>query len=123
MDPLPLATCSSSGPMPRSSWGFSKISKGFGSRWAAGRDHDPGADVFHAVVDPGEQGVGGFGEDDRVCGGHRQRYARIVSRFNSWVDQLATRLVQYEEGQCGAVSVAGWRSELALFKQDPVRND
>jgi hypothetical protein len=53
----------------------------------------------------------------------RQMRARIVSRFNSWVDQLATRLVQYEKGRRDAVSVAGWRSELALFKQDPVRND
>lgn len=52
----------------------------------------------------------------------RQMRARIVSRFNSWVDQLATRLTQYEKGRRDAASVAAWRSELALFKQDPVRN-
>lgn len=52
----------------------------------------------------------------------RQMRAHIVSRFNSWVLQLATRLSQYEEGRRDASSVAGWRSELALFRQDPVRN-
>ncbi|MFJ5696532.1 hypothetical protein [Arthrobacter sp. NPDC093139] len=53
----------------------------------------------------------------------RQERAQIVARFNLWVDQLSTRLVHYEKGRRDAVSVAAWRSELALFKQDPVRND
>lgn len=53
----------------------------------------------------------------------RQQRAQIVARFNSWVDQLSTRLVQYEKGRRDAVSVAGWRFELDLFKQDPVVNE
>lgn len=62
-----------------------------------------------------QQGKGSFAD--------RQMRARIISRFNAWVDQLATRLIQYEKGPRDAASVAGWRSELALFKQDPVRNN
>lgn len=62
-----------------------------------------------------QQGKGTFAD--------RQMRARIISRFNSWVDQLATRLIQYERGPRDAASVARWRSELTLFKQDPVGND
>ncbi|KUM35246.1 hypothetical protein [Arthrobacter sp. EpRS71] len=62
-----------------------------------------------------QQGKGTFAD--------RQMRARIISRFNSWVDQLSTRLIQYERGPRDAASVARWRSDLKLFKQDPVRND
>lgn len=51
-----------------------------------------------------------------------QMRGRIVSRFNLWVVELANRLTQYEEGRRDAASVAGWRSEIARFKQDPIRN-
>lgn len=53
----------------------------------------------------------------------RQTRAQIISRFNSWVDQLLTRLTQYDSGPRDAESVKEWRSRIALFKQDPVRND
>lgn len=52
----------------------------------------------------------------------RQMRALIVARFNSWVQELTSRLGQYEQGERTAASVAGWRSQLASFKEDPVRN-
>lgn len=54
---------------------------------------------------------------------NRQARAQIISRFNSWVEQLLTRLTQYNSGPRDAESVKKWRSQIALFKQDPVRND
>jgi hypothetical protein len=83
-----------------------------------GDEHYKGSVLYAAAkVNWNHEQQGKGSQDDR------QMRARIISRFNSWADQFAARLSQYEESRRDAASVARWRSELALFKQDPVRND